>query len=68
MTEKTQNETELSNVGTIDVQKVVVEDPETGNRRVLKGWQYKLAATIAVTASCFHLYTAAFGLFDAMTQ
>ena len=68
MTEKTQNETELSNVGTIDVQKVVVEDPETGNRRVLKGWQYKLAAAIAVTASCFHLYTAAFGLFDAMTQ
>lgn len=27
-----------------------------------------ISAAIAVTASCFHLYTAAFGLFDAMTQ
>ncbi len=68
MTEQAKIETESGKIGTIDVTKVVVEDPETGNRRVLKGWQYKLAAAIAVTASCFHLYTAAFGLFDAMTQ
>lgn len=68
MTEQAKIETESGKIGTIDVTKVVVEDPETGNRRVLRGWQYKLAAAIAVTASCFHLYTAAFGLFDAMTQ
>ena len=50
------------------VERVEIDDPETGNKRVLAGWQYWVVAVIALTASCFHLYTAAFGLLDAMTQ
>lgn len=45
-----------------------VENPEESSKRKLSGWQYYIVAAIAIIASCFHLYTAAFGLFDAMTQ
>lgn len=44
------------------------ENPEESSKRKLSGWQYYVVAAIAIIASCFHLYTAAFGLFDAMTQ
>ncbi len=37
-------------------------------RRHLSGWQYWLIAAIALSASLFHLYTAAFGLRAAMYQ
>lgn len=50
------------------VERVEIEDPETGKKRVLTGWQYYVVAAMALAASCFHLYTAAFGLLDAMTQ
>ena len=43
-------------------------DPEESKKRILSGWQWYVVAGIGVTASLFHLYTAAFGLFDAMTQ
>lgn len=38
------------------------------NRRKLSGWQYWVVASIALSASIFHLYTAAFGLLPAMYQ
>ena len=38
------------------------------NKRRLKGWQFWAIAGIALAASFFHLYTAAFGLFFAMKQ
>lgn len=44
------------------------ENPEESSKRKLTGAQYYVVAAIAIMASCFHLYTAAFGLFDAMTQ
>lgn len=47
---------------------VEAENPEESSKRKLSGWQYYVVAGIAIIASCFHLYTAAFGLFDAMTQ
>lgn len=47
---------------------VEAENPEESSKRKLSGWQFYIIAGIAITASCFHLYTAAFGLFDAMTQ
>lgn len=47
---------------------VEAENPEESSKRKLTGWQYYVVAGIAIIASCFHLYTAAFGLFDAMTQ
>lgn len=47
---------------------VEAENPEESSKRKLSGWQYYIVAGIAIIASCFHLYTAAFGLFDAMTQ
>lgn len=50
------------------VERVEIDDPETGKKRVLAGWQLYIVAVIALAASCFHLYTAAFGLLDAMTQ
>ncbi len=50
------------------VQRVEIDDPETGKKRMPTGWQYYVVATIAFSASVFHLYTAAFGLMDAMTQ
>lgn len=37
-------------------------------RRNLSGWQYWVIAAIALSASLFHLYTAAFGLRAAMYQ
>ena len=52
----------------LDIAPVFVEDPEESKKRNLRGWQYCVVAGIAIIASCFHLYTAAFGLFDAMTQ
>ncbi len=61
----------LSSEARIDlskVERVEIDDPETGKKRVLTGWQYYVVAAIALAASCFHLYTAAFGLLDAMTQ
>ncbi len=39
-----------------------------GGKRELQGWQYWLVAGIALAASIFHLYTAAFGLLAAMYQ
>jgi TRAP transporter 4TM/12TM fusion protein len=48
--------------------KAEIDDPETGKKRIFSGWRYGVVAVIALAASCFHLYTAAFGLFDAMTQ
>ncbi len=50
------------------VERVEIDDPETGKKRVLTGWQYYVVAAIALCASIFHLYTAVSGLFDAMTQ
>ncbi|HPD98188.1 MAG TPA: hypothetical protein PLP89_07680, partial [Synergistales bacterium] len=38
------------------------------NKRQLTGWQFWIIAGIALAASSFHLYTAAFGLFFAMKQ
>lgn len=38
------------------------------NKRNLTGWQFWVIAGIALAASFFHLYTAAFGLFFAMKQ
>ena len=52
----------------LDIIPEVVEDPDESKKRRLSGWQFYLVAAIAITASCFHLYTAAFGLFAAMTQ
>lgn len=51
-----------------DIEKVIAVDPEESKKRNLSGWQYYLVAGIGIIASVFHLYTAAFGLFDAMTQ
>ncbi|GAB1427411.1 TRAP transporter permease [Aminivibrio sp.] len=48
----------------IDRSKEVVDS----GRRNLSGWQYWLIAAIALSASIFHLYTAAFGLRAAMYQ
>ncbi len=56
------------NMKTIDIIPEIVEDPDESKKRRLSGWQFYLVAGIAITASCFHLYTAAFGLFAAMTQ
>ena len=39
-----------------------------GGKRQLTGWQYWTVAALAIAASCFHLYTAAFGLLFAMEQ
>ncbi len=39
-----------------------------GRKRELSGWQYWVVAGIALSASIFHLYTAAFGLLSAMYQ
>ncbi len=39
-----------------------------GRKRELSGWQYWVVAGIALSASLFHLYTAAFGLLSAMYQ
>ena len=36
--------------------------------RILSGWQAKLVALIAVAMSCFHFYTAGFGLLLAQKQ
>ncbi|EFC90665.1 TRAP transporter, 4TM/12TM fusion protein [Dethiosulfovibrio peptidovorans DSM 11002] len=44
-----------------------VEEPDS-KKRTLTGWQYTLVAGLALAASSFHLYTAAFGLFAAMYQ
>ena len=52
----------------LDIVPEIVEDPDESKKRRLSGWQFYLVAAIAITASCFHLYTAAFGLFAAMTQ
>jgi hypothetical protein len=52
----------------LDIVPEIVEDPDESKKRRLSGWQFYLVAGIAITASCFHLYTAAFGLFAAMTQ
>ena len=41
---------------------------ESGGRRILKGWQGLIVAGLALSASLFHLYTAAFGLLPAMYQ
>lgn len=46
------------------LQKEVIE----GRKRELSGWQYWVVAGIALAASLFHLYTAAFGLLPAMYQ
>jgi TRAP transporter 4TM/12TM fusion protein len=46
------------------LQKEIVE----GRKRELSGWQYWVVAGIALSASLFHLYTAAFGLLPAMYQ
>ncbi|MDR2529664.1 MAG: TRAP transporter permease [Synergistaceae bacterium] len=62
---------ELNSSASLDLSKVAkveIDDPETGKKRVFSGWQYGVVAAVALAASCFHLYTAAFGLFDAMTQ
>lgn len=45
-----------------------VEDVEGGKRRTLKGWQGCIVSGLALAASLFHLYTAAFGLLPAMHQ
>jgi TRAP-type uncharacterized transport system fused permease subunit len=37
-------------------------------KRNLQGWRYWLVAAIAIAASLFHLYTAAFGLMAAIYQ
>ena len=50
------------------VERVEIDNPETGKKRIFSGWRYWFVAAVAFAASCFHLYTAAFGLFDAMTQ
>ncbi len=39
-----------------------------GRTRELSGWQYWVVAGLALSASLFHLYTAAFGLLSAMYQ
>lgn len=44
------------------------EDLVEGGKRKLTGWQYWVVASIALSASLFHLYTAAFGLLPAMYQ
>lgn len=54
--------------GVLQDEKAIAADPEDSKRRILSGYQYRLVAGIAIIASIFHLYTAAFGLFDAMTQ
>lgn len=43
-------------------------NPEESKFRILTGWQRLLICGIALTASSFHLYTAAFGQFSAMYQ
>ncbi len=50
------------------VERVEIDDPETGKKRILTGWRFYVVAAVALAASCFHLYTAAFGLLDAMSQ
>ncbi len=52
----------------LDIIPEVAEDPDESKKRRLSGWQFYLVAAIAITASCVHHYTAAFGLFAAMTQ
>ncbi len=51
-----------------DAEQIAAVDLEESKKRDLTGWQFYLVAGIAIIASVFHLYTAAFGLFDAMTQ
>ncbi|MCD8164361.1 MAG: TRAP transporter permease [Synergistaceae bacterium] len=53
---------------TVQEDKIIIVDPEESKKRILSGYQYYMVAGIAIIASIFHLYTAAFGLFDAMTQ
>lgn len=55
-------------VGKGDIEQKLFLDKLEGGKRELSGWQYWIIAAIAITASCFHLYTAAFGLFFAMKQ
>lgn len=69
--EKTQGDQISANDDVVDltkVERVEIEDPETGKKRVLTGWQFYVVAAIALCASIFHLYTAATGLLDAMSQ
>jgi TRAP transporter 4TM/12TM fusion protein len=51
-----------------DCAAVPVDDVEGGKRRTLSGWQWWIVAGLALSASLFHLYTAAFGLLPAMHQ
>lgn len=44
------------------------EDLVEGGKRRLTGWRYWIVASLALAASLFHLYTAAFGLLPAMYQ
>lgn len=44
------------------------EDLVEGGKRRLTGWRYWVVASLALAASLFHLYTAAFGLLPAMYQ
>ncbi len=46
---------------------IPIEEPDS-KKRELSGWQYKVVAGLALAASSFHLYTAAFGLLSAMYQ
>jgi TRAP transporter 4TM/12TM fusion protein len=48
-------------------EKELLEELE-GRKRNLQGWRYWLVAAIAIAASLFHLYTAAFGLMAAIYQ
>ncbi|MDR2180740.1 MAG: TRAP transporter permease [Synergistaceae bacterium] len=66
--ENSRENTSQTSLDISKVTKVEIDDPETGRKRVFAGWRYGLVGAIALAASCFHLYTAAFGLFDAMTQ
>ncbi|MDR1376218.1 MAG: hypothetical protein LBJ22_01805, partial [Synergistaceae bacterium] len=66
--ENHQTEEETPSLDLSKVVKVEADDPETGKKRIFSGWEYKIVAAIALAASCFHLFTAAFGLYDAMTQ
>jgi TRAP transporter 4TM/12TM fusion protein len=55
-------------VGGEEIRKVLEKVDKESRHRELHGWQAATIAVIAVAFSCFHIYTALFGVLDAHLQ
>ncbi len=52
----------------VDVKAIMEKVDKESTHRVLEGWQKVLISVIAIGFSCFHIYTALFGVLDAHLQ